>query len=205
MKMPKLDFKKQYKQFYNASKNVEIVDVPKFLYLMADGKGNPGTTPAFQAITEALYSLSYTMKFAVKKVNPDNDYSVPPLEGFWWMDNMSDFGEDKKDEWKWTLLIAQPDFINKEIYESAQAEVLRKKKIDSSDVRFGHFSEGTCIQLLHIGPYNEEAANIQKMHSFMKENGYTFNGKHHEIYLSDPRKTSPDKLKTILRQPVKKI
>jgi hypothetical protein len=203
--MTKLDFKKQYKQYYSATKNIEIVNVPSFLYLMADGEGDPNNSPLFQSATEALYSLAYTIKFTVKKKDAEKDYVVPPLEGLWWMGNVDGFKANSKDEWKWTLMIAQPDFINKVIFEYAQAEVLRKKKLNTANVRLVKYEEGKAVQLMHIGPYSDETENIQKMHSFMKENGYTFNGKHHEIYLSDPRKTAPEKLKTILRQPVKKI
>jgi hypothetical protein len=202
--MSKFDFKKQYKKFYNASKDVEVVEVPSFLFLMADGKGDPNSQ-LFQSLTEALYSLSYTMKFAVKKKNADKDYTVPPLEGLWWMGNVDRFDANKKDEWKWTLMVAQPEFITPQIFEAAQAEVLRKKKIDAGFVRLEKYREGLSVQLMHIGLYSEETENIQRMHTFMKESGYTFNGKHHEIYLSDPRKAAPEKLKTILRQPVKKI
>jgi hypothetical protein len=201
--MTKLDFKKQFKQYYSASKNVEIVDVPSFLYLMADGEGDPNNSPLFQSATEALYSLAYTIKFAVKKKDAEKEYTVPPLEGLWWMGNVDGFNADTKDKWKWTLMVAQPDFLNNELFEYAQKEVLRKKKLDTTNVRLVKYEEGKSIQLMHIGPYSDETENIQKMHSFMKENGFTFNGKHHEIYLSDPRKTVPEKLKTILRQPVK--
>jgi hypothetical protein len=204
MKMDKLDFKKQYKKFYSASKNIEVVDVPEFLYLSADGEGNPNTTPAFQEVTNALYSLSYTIKFTLKKTGAETDYAVPPLEGLWWMDNPAEFSESNKEQWKWTLMIAQPGFITKELFRNAQDEVLRKKKLDTSFVKLDKFREGESIQLLHIGSYSGETENISRMHKFIYDNGYAFNGKHHEIYLSDPRKTAPEKLKTILRQPVKK-
>jgi len=144
------------------------------------------------------------MKFALKKAGSETDYAVPPLEGLWWMDNPAEFSEGNKDQWKWTLMIAQPDFITKELFKSAQDEVLKKKKLDTSNVKLTKFKEGKAIQLLHIGSYSNETENISRMHSFINDNGYTFNGKHHEIYLSDPRKTAAEKLKTILRQPVKK-
>lgn len=172
---------------------------------MADGYGDPNNSKLFASHTEVLYSLTYTLKFMIKKKDEKNDYAVPPLEGLWWMGNNDYFDEAKKDEWKWTIMIAQPKVVTDAFFMEAREAVKNKKGIDTSAVRFEAMREGLSVQLLHIGPYSAEGPNIKQMHTHMAEKGYTFNGKHHEIYLGDPRKSAPEKLKTILRQPIKKI
>jgi len=158
----------------------------------------------FSASVEALYSLAYTIKFSLKKINFEVDYSVMPLEGLWWCNDMEHFVEMSKNDWIWTLMIMQPDFITSEMLDSAKEQVLKKKGLEKvKDVCLKEYSEIKAVQMLHIGPYSEETENIKKMHKYAKENNYELNLKHHEIYLSDPRRTEPSKLKTILRQPVK--
>jgi len=203
--MEKLDLKKKYKELYKGGDNISIVHVPEFSYIMIDGSGNPNTSDEFKEFIETLYSISYTIKFMVKKgVNPV-DYSVMPLEGLWWTDDMKDFSMGNKDIWKWTLMITQPDFITEEIFREGLKKVKEKKSFSSLEkVRFERYNEGLSVQILHRGPYSEEGPTMEKLHAYIKEKGYEFKGKHHEIYSGDPKRTDPKNLKTILRQPVKK-
>lgn len=212
-----LDLKKQYKSLYQPSaKKVETVQVPKLQFAMIDGaieKGSePGKSPLFAEATQALYSMSYTLKFMLKKRKTNAiDYPVMALEGLWWVED-GFFDITVKDNWFYTLMIMQPDVITPEIFEEAREQV-RKKKGDSdmlNKLRLTHFEEGLCVQTMHIGPYATEPATIDRMKEFMAENGLKdavgpIGGKHHEIYLSDPRKAAPDKMKTVLRHPVVKL
>lgn len=212
-----LDLKKQYKSLYQPSaKKVETVQVPKLQFAMIDGaieKGSePGKSPLFAEATQALYSMSYTLKFMLKKRKTNAiDYPVMALEGLWWVED-GFFDITVKDNWFYTLIIMQPDVITPEIFEEAREQV-RKKKGDSdmlNKVRLAYFEEGLCVQTMHIGPYATEPATIDRMKEFMAENGLKdavgpIGGKHHEIYLSDPRKAAPDKMKTVLRHPVVKL
>ena len=215
--MKTLDLKKQYKHLYQPSaKNVEIIQVPPLQFAMIDGaieKGSePGKSPSYAEATQALYSLSYTLKFMQKKrkTNPV-DYPVMPLEGRWWVeDGMFDI--NVKDNWFYTLMILQPEEITQDILAEG-IEQVRKKKGDNemlSKLRLANLEEGLCVQTMHIGPYATEPGTIERMRTFAMENGYRdrvglLGGKHHEIYLGDPRKTDPAKLKTVLRHPVEKI
>ncbi len=203
--MEKIDFKKRFKKLYNPSaKEVVVADIPEMNLLMVDGIGDPNKAPEFKEAIEALYSVSYTLKFMLKKGKTAVDYVVMPLEGLWWADDMSDFKAGKKERWKWTLMIMQPDFVTDEMVKKAIEEAGKKKQLAAiAKIRFETLHEGLCAQIMHIGPYSSEAPTIQKIHDYMKENGYTFAGKHHEIYLSDPRKTAPEKLKTVIRQPIR--
>lgn len=202
--MKKIDFKKELKHLYQPSaKEVEQVSVPPMNYLMADGEGDPNTSPAFAEIVEVLFSLSYTLKFMVKKGVLAIDYGVMPLEGLWWADDMSAFSAADKSNWKWTLMIMQPDFITKKMVDAAIAEVKEKKNPAAlSKVRFEALAEGSAAQIMHIGPFSEESPNILRVHQFIESRGHKRVGKHHEIYMSDIRKTAPSKWKTIIRQPM---
>ena len=202
--MEKIDYKKELKQLYRPSaKKVEIVDVPKMNFLMIDGEGDPNTSQTYQEALGALYPLSYTLKFMIKKSEIGIEYGVLPLEGLWWADDMSTFTEGKKDEWKWTLMIMQPELVTQEKVQKAIEQVKIKKNPASLPlVRFESFDEGKAAQIMHIGPFSEEGPTIEKVHSFIKENGYGLSGKHHEIYLSDIRRAAPEKWKTIVRQPM---
>ena len=171
-------------------------------YLMVDGQGDPNTSQAYQEAVGALYSVSYTLKFMVKKGEMMIDYKVMPLEGLWWTEDMSRFSMDEKEAWKWTAMIMQPDFVTAELVEAAKDQAQRKKGLVAiSLTRFKVFREGRAAQIMHIGPYAEEAPTIEKLHEFIAAQGGTLSGKHHEIYLSDPNRTAPEKLKTIIRQP----
>ena len=210
--MKTLDLKKQFKYLYQPSaKKIEAVQVPNLQFAMIDGaieKGSePGKSPSFADSTQTLYGLSYTLKFMLKKRKTDAiDYPVMALEGLWWVED-GFFDITVKDNWFYTLMIMQPDVITAEIFEEAREQV-RKKKGDSpllSKVNLAHFEEGLCVQTMHIGPYATEPATIDRMKEYMTENGLkdnVENGKHHEIYLSDPRKAAPEKMKTVLRHPV---
>lgn len=200
----KIDFKKELKHLYGAAKNkAEIVDVPRMNFLMVDGSGDPNTSQAFKDAIEALYSVSYTLKFMIKKGKTPVDYVVPPLEGLWWADDWDAFGTGEKDKWKWTVMIMQPEYVTEDLFENAVQQVEKKKNPPAlSRLRLEGFHEGFAAQTMHIGPYAEEGPSIEKLHSFINEKGYTLKGKHHEIYLSDPRRSAPEKMKTIIRQPM---
>jgi len=211
-----LDLKKELKYLYAPSaKKAEIVNVPRLQFAMIDGmieKGKePGNSPAFAEATQALYGISYTLKFMLKKRKANAiDYPVMPLEGLWGIQDVNvDVG--KKDNWSFTLMILQPDVITKDIFAEGLEQV-RKKKGDSpifSKLRLSHFEEGVCVQMMHIGPYAAEPATIEIMRTLAAENGYRDNvgpnGLHHEIYLGDPRKAQPEKLKTVVRHPLAKV
>lgn len=204
--MTKIDFKKDLKHLYNPpAKAVVIVDVPQMNFLMVDGAGNPNTSHEFKDAIEALYAVSYALKFIIKK-EMTMDYVVMPPEGLWWCDDMAEFNTENKDAWKWILMIMQPQYVTEDLFDKAIIQVEIKKKLPAiSRIRFQNLHEGLSAQIMHIGPYSDEAPTIEKLHDFIKENGYGFSGKHHEIYLSDPRKSSPQKMKTVLRQPIKKM
>ena len=202
--MEKIDFKKKLKNLYQPSaKKVEIVEVPEMNFLMVDGAGDPNTSQAFSDAIEALFPLAYTLKFMVKKSDMAIDYGVLPLEALWWADDMSAFAAGNKDDWKWTVMMMQPEFITKEMVEMATTEVERKKQpVSLPLVRFESFKEGKAAQTMHIGPFSEEGPTIERVHLHIAENGGRRVGKHHEIYLSDIRRAAPDKWKTIVRQPM---
>lgn len=202
--MEKLDLKQKMKHLYQpSSKEVAQVNVPSINYLMADGEGDPNTTPAFAEVVEVLFSLSYTLKFMVKKGALAIDYSVMPLEGLWWADDMSAFSSGDKSKWKWTLMIMQPEFITKEMVSAAIADLKKKKSPVALDkVRFEGLAEGSAAQIMHIGPFSEEGPNIERLHQYIASSGHKLAGKHHEIYMSDIRRTAPQKWKTVIRQPM---
>ncbi|MCP4184757.1 MAG: hypothetical protein GY761_15815 [Hyphomicrobiales bacterium] len=171
-------------------------------FLMIDGKGDPGNSTEYSQALEALYGVSYTLKFAVKKGPVAIDYGVMPLEGLWWADDMSVFVSGDKSQWQWTMMIMQPDFITQAMVDEAVATVKAKKNPEALPLlRFEAFDEGMCAQTLHIGPFSEEGPTIQRVHDFIDENS-SRRGKHHEIYLSDIRRAAPAKWKTIIRQPM---
>ncbi len=205
--MQKTDFKKEMKAFYQPSaKEFAIVDVPAMRFLMVDGKGDPRSAQSYEEAIAALYSVSYPLKFASKK-QLARDYVVPPLEGLWWADDMMAFVEDRRDDWKWTMMIMVPDWIAPSMIDEAVEAAKAKKDLPALTLlRHEMFEEGRCVQILHIGPYSEEGPVLARLHDeFMPANGLTYNGRHHEIYLGDPRKTAPEKLKTVLRQPVRAV
>jgi hypothetical protein len=200
----KIDFKKELKHLYQPSvKEVAEVDVPGMNFLMVDGEGDPNTSHSYVEAIEALFSVSYTVKFMIKKGEHAIDYGVMPLEGLWWSDDMTKFSPDNKSIWKWTAMIMQPDFVTRKIVDDAIAEVKKKKNPAAiARMRFSSWTEGQCAQIMHIGPFSEEGPTIQKVHRFIDACKRQRTGKHHEIYLSDIRKADPKKWKTIVRQPM---
>jgi hypothetical protein len=200
--MEKIDLKKKLKNLYQpSSKEVVQVDVPTMNYLMVDGSGDPNTSKEYSDAIETLFTISYAVKFMVKKGALAIDYGVMPLEGLWWADDMSKFSTEDKSGWKWTMMIMQPDFVTGEMIDNAIADLRKKKKLSAaSTVRFEALSEGRCAQILHVGPFSEEGPTIEKVHQFIDSRGKRI-GKHHEIYLSDIRKADPAKWKTVIRQP----
>lgn len=201
--MDKVDLKKVDKNFYRPPRRPTIVEVPAFQFLMIDGEGST-EHPGFGQAIEALFSVSYKAKFLGKK-QLGRDYVVMPLEGLWWADDMEAFTAGDKENWKWTLMIRQPDFVTGEAIEAAKQEALKKKSLPQIEqLRLESYREGLAAQIMHIGPFSEEGPNIQKLHALIQEEGGAFDGKaqkHHEIYLSDFRKVAPEKMKTVLRQP----
>ena len=202
--MKKIDLKKELKHLYHAyEKRTATVDVPRMKFLMIDGAGNPNTSQEFVDAVEALYGVSYTIKFLIKNGSSAIDYGVMPLEGLWWTDDMTQFNAEDKDNWQWTVMIMQPKYVTESIFLGAVEQVKEKKNPSAlHKIRFGDFHEGLSAQTLHIGPYAEECPTIRKLHSDIREGGHRLRGKHHEIYLSDPRKSAPQRLKTIIRQPI---
>ena len=202
--MKKVDLKKELKHLYQPfAKEVFIVQVPKQQFIMIDGQGDPNTSKEFREAVEALFSTAYALKFMVKKGETGIDYGVMPLEGLWWSDDMTTFSVGNKSDWKWTLMIMQPEFVTRDLFAIALQQVKKKKNLNAlSKLRLEAFNEGKAAQILYVGPFSEEGPSIDKLHSYIQENRYKASGKHHEIYLSDITKTAPDKLKTIIRQPV---
>jgi hypothetical protein len=201
--MQKIDYKKTLQEFYRPSANKVVeVDPPPMNFLMLDGQGDPGTSQEFQEALESLYPVAYTLKFMVKKGSLEIDYGVLPLEALWWADDMTDFVKGNRDRWKWTLLIMQPDMITNEMVEKAIAQVRKKKNpVSLAKLRFEGFREGKAAQIMHIGSFENEGPTVQRLHRFIEDSGSRLSGKHHEIYLNDPRRTAPEKLKTVIRQP----
>jgi hypothetical protein len=201
--MDKIDLRKTLKPLYQPSaKAVVEVDVPAFDYLMIDGEGDPNTAPAYAQAVEALFSVSYTAKFALKKSPQALDIAVMPLQGLWWADDMAAFTAGDKSRWKWTMMILQPDVMPHAVIEQAIAAVRKKKPSPALErLRLERLAEGRCAQILHVGPFSEEGPTIERLHAWVDAHGQR-TGKHHEIYLSDVRRADPAKWKTILRQPM---
>jgi hypothetical protein len=200
--MEKIDFRKTLKHLYSASaKELALVEVPSMKFFWADGQGDPNS-PQFQSAVELLYGLSYALKFALKKKG--KEYSVPPLEGLWWMEGIEGFDVERREEWRWSAMIMQPDFVTEEMVTRARQELAAKRGEPTQAVRFEPFSEGLSAQILHLGPYSAEGPTIEKLHRFVEAQGYRLRGRHHEIYLGDPRRSAPEKLKTLIRHPIRK-
>lgn len=205
--MEMIDFKKVYKAFYSPKPGKpEIVTLPEMLYVMVDGQGDPNTSIDFQNAIGALYSVVYSLKFWRKKSSLTPDYSVGPLEALWSVKSGETFATSPKKDWLWTAMLWLPDFISDKDVKN-QTELARAKKPNPAlnKVYLKKFNEGTAVQIMHIGPYGEEQPNIELMHDYALQQGYQLHGKHHEIYLGDPRRAAPEKLRTILRQPIRKI
>ena len=201
--MPKIDLKKENKSFYYPStRAVSLLELPEMKFLMIDGQGDPNSSKEYQDAMETIFPLAYKTKFISKK-EKSKDYVVMPLEGLWWVDKMEDFSLDDRSSWKWTMMIRQPDLITEKLIKMAKDEVEKKKNPPAlSKIRFESFKEGSAAQIMHIGPYGEaEALAVKKIHDFIENEGFELRGKHHEIYISDMRRTKPENLRTVIRQP----
>jgi hypothetical protein len=203
--MEKIDYKKQLQLLYSGKVGEQVlVDVPPMRFLMIDGHGDPNTSDEYVHAIEALYPVAYTLKFMSKKTLA-KDYAVMPLEGLWWSDNMEDFLTGNKSNWDWTMMIMQPDFVSEQMVKTAVEEVQKKKNPASLDkLRFDTYDEGRAAQVMYVGAYADEGPTIVKLHEFIASQGGELEAttkNHHEIYLGDPRRADPAKLKTIIRQP----
>lgn len=207
------DFKKEFKDLYQPKTTPMMIQVPEMNFIMVDGKGDPNTCQAYQDATEVLYGLCYAIKMSKMGTwQPEGyfDFVVPPLEGFWWVEDEDFDGMNitDKNKFSWTSMIRQPDFVTREVYEIAQGELLRKKPgINLSATRLVRFAEGSCAQVMHLGSYDNEPKTIQALGEFIAASGFqtdiTETRRHHEIYLLNPQKTPPEKLKTIIRHPIR--
>lgn len=206
------DFKKEYKEFYMPKNKPEIVNVPTANYIAVRGKGNPNTPDGeYQQAISVLYAVAYTLKMSYKtdyKIEGFFEYVVPPLEGFWWQDNVDGVDYGNKDSFNWISVIRLPDFVTKKDFEWAVETATQKKKLDCSNAEFLTIDEGLCVQIMHIGPFDNEPETVAIMDAFLEENGYendiNENRIHHEIYTSDARKVVPEKWKTVIRHPIKR-
>lgn len=202
----KIDMKKLRADLYHPSaKAPVVVEVPAMLFLMIDGAGNPNMSPAYQQAVEALYAVAYAAKFLLKQER-GLDYAVMPLEGLWWAPDMRAFSPEHKEHWLWTMMIAQPQEVTEAVFERVREQARQKKSLPAlGRLRLESFHEGLAAQIMYRGEYAAEGPTIARLHTFIREQGYVFEGaqqKHHEIYLSDPRRTAPEKLLTVIRQPM---
>jgi len=208
-----MDFKKEFKELYQPPGKPTLIMVPRMRFIMVDGEGYPGGNPAYEEAIQVLMTLSYGIKMMPRQgYTPAGyfEYVVPPLEGLWWIPQGEVFSFDDKDNWLWTMMVRLPDFVDQDLFARVVDETQRKKKVSGlNKARLEEFDEGSCLQIMHIGPYSAEPETLAKMEQYMADNGCrdTFyrGGKHHEIYLSDPRKCDPAKMRTVLRQPVEKL
>jgi len=207
------DFKKEYKEFYLPKNKPEIINIPKANYIAINGKGDPNQEGgAYKEAIGVLYAVAYTLKMSYKtdyKIKGFFEYVVPPLEGFWWQDNVEGIDYSNKSSFNWISVIRLPDFVTKKDFDWAIETATRKKKIDCSSAKFMTIDEGLCVQIMHLGSYDDEPASVALMDEYIKNNGYVNDLSqtrlHHEIYLSDPRKSDPSKWKTVIRHPIKKM
>ena len=206
------DFKKEYKEFYMPKSKPEIVTVPKANYIAVRGKGDPNDEGgAYQQAVGILYAVAYTLKMSYKtdyRIEGFFDYVVPPLEGFWWQDGVGGIDYSDKSTFNWISVIRLPDFVTQKDFDWATGEAEKKKHLDCSKAEFLTIDEGLCVQIMHIGPFDDEPATVSMMNAYLLENGYEndFSGSrlHHEIYLSNARKVAPEKWKTVIRHPIKR-
>lgn len=207
------DYKKEYKEFYLPPRKPGIVTVPPMNFVSVQGRGDPNEPGGeYQAAMELLYGIAFTIKMSKKgdhRIEGYFDYVVPPLEGFWWQEGTEGIDYAHKERLQWISVIRLPDFVTKEDFDWAVEEATRKKKTDYSKVEFFTYDEGLCVQSMHIGPYDDEPKTVARMHEFMEQEGYaldiTDQRMHHEIYLSDARRVAPEKRKTVIRHPIRKV
>jgi hypothetical protein len=207
----KLDLSKQFKELYFPPRTPVLVEVPPLDFLVCDGRGHP-EGGGFQEAFQALYGAAYTLKFSTKAQDPSLDWKVMPLEAYWWVPGVEDLGlqavdESRKEDWEWRALIAQPDYVTAEMLDDAREELVRRRKGGPrlADVRLERVDEGRCAQVMHVGPYAGERPTIEALHAFVAGQGLRISGHHHEIYLGDPRRTAPEKLRTVIRYAVEPV
>ncbi len=201
--MTKTDLKKEWKHLFNPPRGKVVeIEVPPFNFIMIDGRGDPNTSPQFQEAVQALYGLAYGVKFLLKKSGAGPDFTVMPLEGLWWTEDVAAFSLERKDDWQWRLMIMQPGFVTADHIVAARSQAQKKKDLATLErVHFEAFREGLAAQIMHLGPYSAEGPNVARLHRHIEESGGRLAGLHHEIYLSDPRRAAPERMKTIIRQP----
>lgn len=208
--MEKLDYKKEYKDLYQPTSKPSVIDVPEMIFIAVDGKGDPNTCDEYKSAMEILYGLSFTIKMSkMNGTQPEGyfEYVVPPLEGLWHQQGIHGIDYSRKEDFIWTSMIRQPEFVTEEVFENAKLALSKKKPgLDLSRARYMKMTEGLCVQIMHKGPYDDEPETIAKLQKFIAENGYrddlSDTRRHHEIYLSDPRKCAPERLRTVIRHPV---
>ena len=200
--MAKVDFKREMRELYAPTRTPTVVEVPEMAFLMVDGHGDPNTSAQYRDAVSALFSVAYSARFALKRAGVI-DYGVMPLEGLWWVPDMATFSTEDKSAWDWTMMIMQPDEVTEAVLADAKASAAAKQSLPALDrLRLVRFAEGLAAQVLHVGPYSAEGPTIASLHEFIVEQGRELAGKHHEIYLGDPARSAPEKLRTIIRQPM---
>jgi hypothetical protein len=205
MAATKVDLKREFGALYSPGREPVLVDVPELPFLMIDGHGDPNTSPAYAEAVQAIYQVAYTLKFTIKRSEGGIDYGVMPLEGLWWVPDMTTFSTADKSQWDWTMMILQPDVVTMDMVERAKDAAAAKHPSEAlARIRLERFDEGESAQVMYVGPYADEGPTIQRLHAFIDQQGLMRRGKHHEIYLGDPRRSAPEKLKTIIRQPVER-
>lgn len=199
----KVDFKRELRGLYAPRRTPSSVEVPEMVFLMVDGHGDPNTSAQYRDAVSALFSVSYTARFALKRAGV-LDYGVMPLEGLWWVPDMATFSTEDKSAWDWTMMIMQPDEVTEAVFAQAKSGAAAKRSLPALDgLRLERFAEGLSAQVLHVGPYSAEGPTLRALHEFIAEQGRELAGKHHEIYLGDPARSAPENLKTIIRQPMR--
>jgi hypothetical protein len=199
----KVDLRRELRELYSAARSPALVDVPELPYLMIDGHGDPNTAPVYAEAVAALYSVAYGVRFALRDGAAAVDATVMPLEGLWWTADMAAFTTEDKSAWDWTLMIVLPEQATEDVVAAARRRAADRKGLDAvCRVRLERWTEGPAAQVLHVGPYSDEAPTVAALHAFIAQQGCALSGKHHEIYLGDPRRAAPEKLRTIVRQPV---
>ena len=202
MTATKIDLKRELRHLYLPGRTPSLVEVPELGFVMIDGRGDPNTTASYREAIEALYSVAYTVKFSVKRMAGGVDFAVMPLESLWWSPDNASVLSPVKAQWSWTAMIMQPEPVTPEIIEDACRELAVKKPLPALGlVRYERFAEGTAAQVMYVGPYKDEGPTIEALHAFIADQGLVAAGRHHEIYLGDPRRSAPEKLRTVIRQP----
>jgi hypothetical protein len=202
----KIDFKREFADLYLPGREPRFVEIPEMGFLMIDGEGDPNSAASYREAIETLFAVAYTAKFMVKRGPSATEFAVMPLESLWWAPDGSVFGIDDASEWRWTAMIMQPEPVTAEIVQEAGRAAGAKRSLPALErLRYERFAEGRAAQLMYLGAYKDEGPTIRALHAFIAQAGYSAAGRHHEIYLGDPRRTAPERLRTVLRQPVARL